>query len=191
MDLKSIFTNKIHAIISIYTLVIITHLSLSALKMYPFSDRLFLYMTPVILLILGVGIRFVIQLLSSKYNKNSKWFIITFPVLAIASYILYFPYQDNHILELEKNLISVKKGEIYFTKKSSNTISNWIEFTNYPIAQYEQNGSQIISLENIYTLKKGDVIVSNHHEKIGYSKKKGPSEKVIKVLLLNIVLQYS
>ena len=53
---KKIFEDKPLGLITVYIIVVGIHLILSALKMYPFSDRLFLYLAPGIYFIVGYGI---------------------------------------------------------------------------------------------------------------------------------------
>lgn len=108
--------------------VVMVHLVLNLFHMYPFSDRLYLYITPLLILILGSSL-----LIVSDFEMLRKYFQkvnIVISLITLFLYSLYLPGNDNNVFMLYKKLNALDVNEFYATKKSKNTIDSFDNFTD-------------------------------------------------------------
>lgn len=176
---QQIFDPGIIQIIFIYFLVVLVHLILNSLKIYPFSDRLLLYLAPGIYLILGYGI---LQLKMSKmlFFKAGFYSSTLFIISGILSYFTYLPRKENEVNSLLK-FLSSKNEKIVFTHKASALCRRWLEFTAYDASgkdkerNFREIGSEIP--------KKTELLVAVQSKKFGHLNKLSSPEPIINKLI--------
>ncbi len=179
--IRSVFQNKVLGVIAVYVITVVIHLSLSAFKMYPFSDRLFLYLVPGIYLTLGYGIMEV-----NKWTGNSRYAKVgfnSFLMLLISTIVLYFSYlpeKENDVLALIK-LINTTDKTVVFTPKAKTLSSEWLEFTKYD--KLESNS--LIKAGGIgENISPEDLIIAVQNKKFGHTRKMSTPEPLIQELLV-------
>tara|TARA_R100000935_G_C2839331_1_gene170127 strand:+ start:3802 stop:5283 length:1482 start_codon:yes stop_codon:yes gene_type:complete len=178
---QRIFQELPFAIILVYMITVGVHVFLSALKMYPFSDRLFLYMVPGIYLVTGIGIEQLYRKLIVKWNSRlNKMLILIFPIIAIALYITYLPKKSNDVYGLIGYVNSTNKT-IFFTPKAKQTALQWLEFTKYE----GQNTTKIIHSKAWDTINniKPDLLIAVQSKKFGHTKNFTTPEPEIEKLI--------
>jgi len=183
-----IFQKSPFTLIVIYTFAAGIHLLLSALKMYPFSDRLFLYMAPGIYLLIGVVIDQLIKKTVVDYNYRPEVImILLIPISAIALFFTYLPKKSNDVLELIEFVNSTNET-IFFTPKAQRTAISWLKFSNYEC----QDVSRIIQSKSWDTTYSStpDLIIAVQSKKFGHKIKYTSTEPIIAKLIVqnNIVL---
>jgi hypothetical protein len=94
---------------------IVCHLSLSALKLYPFSERLILYLAPSFILLYCIGAWFLTEILMARFNAMPKVMLLTPVLLCFIPLAKRYPIQREEIKEclqfMQEN--SQKKETIY------------------------------------------------------------------------------
>ncbi len=176
---KRIFRDELLGIVSIYFVSLSIHLVLSALKMYPFSDRLFLYLAPGIFLIVGFGIEQLRRQLNSKQIQKVIFLSgAAIPFLAIISYFTYLPDKKNDIIGLMEFVNSTDKN-IVLTTKAKHTVLQWLEFTKYD----KRDSSKLVSSKVINDNTKADLLITIQSEKFGHTKKYTSTEAKVESLL--------
>lgn len=176
---KKLFRNDLLGIVSIYIVSVCIHLVLSALKMYPFSDRLFLYLAPGIFLIIGFGIeQFRRQDTSKRKQKLIFLSGLAIPFFAIISYFTYLPDKKNDVMGLVEFVNSTDK-KIVLTPKAKHTVLQWLEFTKYN----ERDPSKLVSSKLIDEDTKADLLISIQSKKFGHTKKYTSAEAEVQSLL--------
>ncbi|SDB22321.1 hypothetical protein SAMN03097699_0167 [Flavobacteriaceae bacterium MAR_2010_188] len=122
MDLK--YRDEIILMFSI----IGVHLVLNVLQMYPLSDRLFLYMTPPFLMMLGSSID---QILYKKKHQTKKLVLIPISCLTLFLYYTYSDYKNNDVRSLYNFFDSINTSKaILVTDRANDYISKTNEFTD-------------------------------------------------------------
>lgn len=170
-------------VILIYLNVLIVHLTLSGFKMYPFSDRLYLYIAPIVILMFAEGIKVLTSKFKYKYSlKKFSQYSYLLPLLILLSYLTYLPFQDNNVLKLIENL-SNSKQTIYYTEKSESTINSWFSFTKYPKPKILKGKIPVIQLHKYKNLESKDIIISRQSHKFGHGENSSPPEEIIQKLL--------
>lgn len=129
---------------------IIVHLLLSSLALYPFSERLILYITPLIIIIYSIGLYHLFEFTNKKILRVPS-FLLILPVLMMFYPIhLQFPLEKEEIKKsldyIEKN---IKKKDIIYVYYGSHRA-----FTFYKEAK-------IINLKN-------EIIVGTSHRNKNY-----------------------
>lgn len=119
-----LFKQEILLLLSILTV----HLVLNIFHLYPFSDRLYLYLSPLFLLVLGSSISLISEI--KKIKKHFSTLIIITSVITLFLYALYTPYSDNDLVALYANLDKLKEKTVYVSEKSMNCIRDFDEFTD-------------------------------------------------------------
>lgn len=138
--------------------VLMIHLVLNVFKMYPFSDRLSLYITPLLILVLGSSMTTI-----SSFGIIIKHFqkvYVLISVITLFLYSLYNPNNDNNVFMLFKKLNILDANEIYVTAKSKSTIDSFNEFTENQFAI----SKKIVLLDS--KLDKSTYVVSRVAKKI-------------------------
>lgn len=110
----------------LYTLLI--HLILNIFHLYPFSDRLYLYLAPLFILTLGSSLTSILSLEHIKKYFYPINFLICFFTFFL--YFLYTPFSDNDIFGLYKKTNNLQSNKIYLTQKAMNCVENFNEFTD-------------------------------------------------------------
>ena len=176
----------IKKIIFIYLIAIAMHLFLSAIKLYPFSDRIYLYMAPLILFVFAEGFQFIINnTLKKLKRKSSQIYTYLLPILLLITYITYLPFQDNHVLGLINYFNNNKSQQIFLTERSNSTISNWIEFTQYPISGQLVENTIVLDTINLDEINSKDLILSRQSHKFGHKEKSSEPEQILQYLISN------
>lgn len=121
---KVLFKQEIFLLFSILTV----HLVLNIFHLYPFSDRLYLYLSPLVLLVLGSSLSLISEI--KKIEKHFSTLIIITSMITLILYSFYTPYSDNDIVDLYANLDKLKVESVYVTEKSMNSIVSFEEFTD-------------------------------------------------------------
>jgi len=89
------------------TFPIITHLSLSYLKLYPFSIRLILYLTPLLIILFTSGAYHIYTIIKTKYSKTS-FYILLIPLLILLLTIFKSTPIQKEEIKLSLNYINKK-----------------------------------------------------------------------------------
>ena len=172
-----------------FILVVVIHLILSAMKMYPFSDRLFLYIEPGIYLIFGLGLERVYSdlLLKNRVKKIAALIIFLIPVLATISFFTYLPNRKNDVVTL-KNVLESENQITYFTPQARQLTLNWLNFTHY----FEENDLRFLEFKEWQSnFEPKGLLVTTQNEKFGHSfKYTKPNPQVIKLLAENKIFLY-
>ncbi len=186
---QQIFQKRIYGIISLYMITVLIHIFLSALKMYPFSDRLFLYLAPGIYLLFGVGIEhFYKQTWIGWKHRLIQFLSIIIPISAIVLYSTYLPKKPNDVNGLLEFINSTNKT-IVFTTKAKQLTLEWLEFTKY----YDQDNSKLIQIkengkvDNVTV----DLLIAVQSEKFGHTLKYSIPEPGIAKLLAEDKIVFS
>lgn len=162
-----------------YLLIIFIHLTLSLLKLYPFSDRLYLYLAPFLYLSLVKGLMICFQFLTYNFSFIKEKFLYYSSYSLIVVLIIQIPYRDNDIL----NILVEKENdsEIYLTQKSHESITLWLELiTNKEVQDFLDN-SKILNLA--IKMDKNSLIISRQHIKYGHQKRTSEPERNVQHLL--------
>lgn len=172
---------KLLRIIFIYIIAAIIHLFLSAIKIYPFSDRLFLYLAPGIYLMLGFGILELHKNAKKRsYGKLGYFGILVVLSCTILLYFTYIPGKTNDVVGLMK-LINSTEQTIAFTPKAKKTSLKWLTFTQYDsVNPYKLVNTSQFNLNNYF---QADLLVAIQSMKFGHIKKFTTPEPIIEQLL--------
>ena len=145
------------------------HLIINAFKLYPFSDRLLIYLT----LPIYFGFGFIIQ-----KSPLKKIFVIPF-ALNIISWMFYLPHMDNNLIKLESKINKHSPNGIVVSKLAKNYFKLSYAFTEYKLNFKFELLNTIEQIED----KKGYIYVSRVFPKFGHSGKTGPKERITNDLL--------
>lgn len=180
-NIRCLFQNKILGVIAVYWITVVIHLALSSFKIYPFSDRLFLYLVPGFYLTLGYGIMEVNKRIgNSRYGKISFYSFLMVTISAIILNFSYLPQKENDVLALMRFTHTTNK-KIVFTSKAKILSSEWLEFTKYD--KLESNN--LIEAEEIgETRSPGNLIIAVQSRKFGHTSKMTTPEPLIQELLV-------
>jgi hypothetical protein len=161
--------------IALLLCVVFIHLILNFLHMYPFSDRLYLYILPLMLLWFGSSISSIFQ--TEKIKKILFSFVIFISLITFCLYCLYLPHKENDVVALNYRLNILNSREIYATEKAKKCISTFNDFTDNKFI----SNKKITLLDS--TLTKSSYIVTRVHNKIKFNTT-SPEENIIKKLLI-------
>jgi hypothetical protein len=161
--------------ITLLLYIVFTHLILYALHMYPFSDRLYLYLSPLMLLLLGSSINSIFE--TEKIKKLLFPFVIVISGITFCIYCLYFPFKESDVVSLNNKLKNLNSKEIYVTKRAKISINSFNDFTD----KYFAFNKKIVLLDS--SLTKSNYIISRVIKRIKIDATY-PSEKIIQKLLL-------
>lgn len=157
-----IFFNKKQAIfreeIALLFYILLVHLILNIVHMYPFADRLALYITPLFVLVLGSSLATL-----SDFGIIKKYFqkvYILISIITLFLYCLYTPTNENNVYMLYKKINILDGNEVYVTTKSKKTIESFNKFTDN---QFETN-KKIVLLDS--KLDKSPYVISRVAKKI-------------------------
>lgn len=185
---RNIFRDNLLGIVSIYIVSVCIHLVLSAFKMYPFSDRLFLYLAPGIYLIIGFGIEQIRRQCLLKRKRNLIFLSgLAIHFFAIISYFTYMPEKKNDVVGLMEFVNSTDKS-IALTPKAKYTIFRWLEFTGYD----HRDPSKLVDSKVIDEDTGADLLIAIQSEKFGHSTKyTSPEAEVLSLLAMNKIVFYN
>jgi len=113
---------------------IIVHLLLSSLKLYPFYTRVLLYITPLVILILSIGLYYIVEFINAKIIRL-PYFLLIVPVI-IMFYPIYqsFPIKKEEIKDslsyIDQNIKNDEEIYIYYGARRAFTFYNEIKFIN-------------------------------------------------------------
>lgn len=180
-NIKSIFKNQLLMIITLYIITVLIHIFLSALSIYPFSDRLFLYLAPGIYLILGFGIDRIIK--NEQFELNPKWknlAVLGIPVCAVFLYFTYLPRKANDVASII-TYVNSTQNTVHFTPYAQQRIIKWLEFTGNNDQDFTNRfHSNELALKNTRT---SDLLIAVQSEKFGHFRKYSAPEPEINQLL--------
>lgn len=161
--------------VSLLFCILCIHLGFNMLHLYPFSDRLFLYLTPFFILILGASLSIL-----SKFKNLHIYFnkiIIVMSIITLVLYTQYMPFADNDLVKLYKKCNSYKEKKIYTTEKALSCIKNFDDFTD----NIFKKDFNFIMLES--TLVKSEFIITRVAKK--YKKNETAQEETLVQNLIN------
>lgn len=185
-----IHQKKFYGIILLYIITAIIHLFLSALKMYPFSDRLFLYLAPGIYLIIGVGLEYINQKTWIGWkHKLIHFSILIIPISTIVLYGTYLPKKANDVSGLIEFINSTDERIVFTPKAKQNTL-RWLEFTKYFDQDYSKN-NRIKEING--GVDNGDVsiVIGVQSEKFGHTiKYTTPEPEITRLIELDKIFLY-
>ncbi|PTX44071.1 hypothetical protein C8P64_0041 [Christiangramia gaetbulicola] len=176
-----VFMSPLLKIIMIYIFTSLVHILLSALKMYPFSDRLFLYLAPGIYLILGYGIQESLKIFRKK--KQMKMAFYSIFLLLLCTILLYFNYLPGKANDVATLLRFVNSTEhaVLLTAKARQRTSKWLEFTCYE----QEDSAKLLNSGtfDLITNTSENLLIAVQSEKYGHTEKLSRPEPIIYKLL--------
>lgn len=160
------------------------HVFLNILKMYPLSDRLFLYLSPLFILCLGAGVKFWTGFLSNKISRV----IIVGAILTISlTYYTYSDYKNNDVPALNKYLLSFSDQEIVATNRAIEYIDKFNRFTDHEF----QLKKELVPIGASSRLN-FDILISKVHKKLkpnAYSTENDIVETLLKDHRVDLIKQ--
>lgn len=158
----------------LFTLPIIIHLTLSALKMYPFEKRYLIYLIPFIILIITEGFLFILNTFSiSKYSKLIVTISLVIPLIFIKkTFENKFPIKIEEVKEvityLKKNELKTDNLYIYYSAKPAIEYYKTTNFFNniLPTTYGKNNRNNIEGYINEFPKIKGNIwlLISHVHK---------------------------
>jgi hypothetical protein len=155
--------------------VLLVHLILNIFHLYPFSDRLYLYLSALFLLVLASSTSSILNL-----NILKKYFLtlnLLISVITLFLYSLYITHNDNDIIGLYNKLKHLKGTTIYLTEKSMDCVLSFNDFTDN-----EFTSEKVFSLID-KKLDNSKYIVSRVSKKIKMNST-SPEEMIVQNLIL-------
>jgi hypothetical protein len=145
----------------------IVHVLFNILRLYPLADRLILYVTPLFLLALGASITLLMEL--DGFKRFSKAILLTFSVITIGFYSLYFPFKENDVIGLFDKVSRIDKGSnpIYVTYKASHIIKSFNRITDNKFIEIQNR--RILEIDS--NLNQSKYLISKTHKYLRYDKK--------------------
>lgn len=185
-----IYQNKIHGIILLYIIGVTIHLFLSALKMYPFSDRLFLYLAPGIYLIIGVGLEYIHQKTWIGWEfKLIRFLGLIIPISAIVLYGTYMPIKSNDVYGLIE-FVNTTDESVVFTPKAKQNTLRWLEFTKYFDQDFSKN-NRIKEINEGVDNGNVSIVIGVQSEKFGHTiKYTTPEPEITQLIELDKIFLY-
>lgn len=151
------------------------HLFLNIIHLYPFSDRLFLYILPLVLFLLIIPI-------DRLYTFKRRVVATTLSITLLIGFSLYIPYKENNVPQLYSELIRLRIPHVYCSPNAFNTIKAFDSVTentfssNIDIFPYNENQDSLIS----------GYFISRVYNKLGYPKKtSNEKESVLRLIKLD------
>ncbi len=170
--------NKIYIL---FLLVIAIHLGLSSFHLYPFSDRLLLYLSPFFILGLGEGLD---TLCRKKFRLNSSLklaiFLVCFLSLSI-SYASYLPKKGSNLTDLASYLKKNEYENLYLTLKSQIALKLYSDFVEDSTINSKLRYARLIEKKKLP--RKNAIILSSQPSKFGHKQKRSKSEENISQML--------
>jgi len=112
---------------------IFVHLVLSAIKLYPFAGKLFIYFTPLLLLLFSVGIYRMFELVQKKVPKLPSLVLILPVLIMFYPLSLDFPHEKEEVksslMYLEQN---IRDGDTIYIYSSTNPVFDFYTETEFP-----------------------------------------------------------
>lgn len=139
--------------------ILLVHTVLNILQLYPLSDRLFLYMAPFFILLLGAALD---ALAKQRWLSGKSLLIIgSLTVINTGLYFSYLPFKNNDVVQLYKTIEQLPDGNtVYLSPKASKFIERFNDFVDYEF----KCDCSLISLDN--DLLAAQYIVSKVHQKV-------------------------
>lgn len=187
---QQIFQNSIYCTITLYLITVSIHLFLSALKLYPFSDRLFLYIAPGIYLIFGLGIDYISKKNWKSLQLKSIQFLSLFtPLFAIVLYTTYLPEKSNNVYALVE-LMKSNNSSFFFTPKAKQRSLQWLAFTKYFDEDYSYT-FKTIEDDDYKNNDTDQLLIAVQSEKFGHGKKySSPEPEIVRLLEQDKIVLY-
>ena len=160
-------------------ILLAVHLSFNVCHLYPFSDRLCLYLAPFFILLFGFSIHSVLENASFKRFKNK--ILIGFATINVVCFMFYFPYKENDVVSVFSEIKNIKSEnqQVFATEKAFGVINNFEKFT-----QNYFNKSRNIQIQSCKILPtKNALLISRVHRKIGPNHKSAAEEIIIQKAL--------
>jgi hypothetical protein len=144
--------------VMLLSIVLIIHLLFNLFHLYPFTERLYLYLSPLFVLTLGSSLERISNFKIIKTYFSKVYFLIT--ITTIFLYSLYNPCNDNDVYGLYKKFQKLDVKTIYATEKS---IYNFNSFDAFTDNEFKHNFSFIPVDKN---LEKSKYLISRVSKKI-------------------------
>lgn len=177
---KSNIDKEIYRFLKIYTIAICIHLILSTLRLYPFSDRLYLYIAPFVLYLSYYGLEEFFKYL--RFNKiQVNLIMVLFTIILLSLNMTYINYKENDIRSLSIKLEPYKNYKLYRTSRADNLINEWVVFTKY--ADLSQEFLRSKNQTDLSKLKSKDLIISRVYKKFGHESRTNRIEDTLQNLL--------
>lgn len=138
--------------------VLLIHLTLNLFQIYPFSDRLYLYISPLFILVLGSSITSISDLKMIKKYFQKTYILIS--IITLFLYSLYTPNSDNDLYGLYKKTNDLNVKTIYATKRTKYNSDKFDKFTDHKF----KNKNEFILIDS--KLEKSKYLVSRVAKKI-------------------------
>ncbi len=150
-----VFKSHIYLLASIFLI----HIVLNIIHVYPLSDRLFLYLSPLFILLLGASLNVIMK--HKPFDRYSNLIIGSVTLITCILYFSYLPFKNNDVVKLYKELGYLDHSEnVYLSPKAQKYIYAFNDFTDN---KFKFNGS-FISLD--VDLEKSIYLVSKVHQKV-------------------------
>ncbi|WP_343589522.1 hypothetical protein [Flavobacterium sp.] len=157
--------------------VVLVHLILNVFQMYPFSDRLYLYIAPFFILILGSSLNTLSGFAIIKKHFQKIYIVISISTLFL--YVLYMPSNDNNVYLLYKKLNNLEANQVYVTGKSLETINSFDKFTDNKFT----TSKKILLLDT--ELDKSSYVVSRVSKKLKFNSTSPPESEIQNLIKSN------
>lgn len=177
---QQLFDDELLNVIVIYTLAGFVHVIFSAFRMYPFSDRLLLYLAPGIYFVLGCGIIELREYLQKlEFRKIGREGLVLFISGNIMLFFTYLPRKTNDVVGLVK-FIKVTEQPVVFTLRAERLCFKWLDFT-----QLDLDFLQIkkVVRRNFDGSTDANFLIAVQNEKFGHKRKLTTPEPVVRDLI--------
>ena len=164
-----------------YSVVLVVHLVFSACHLYPFSDRLYLYLAPLVYACLAHGFYVVFKYipLETMFSRLKESLVIVLIVCLGIMYNSYLPYKENDVLGL-MSLTEITNNEVAFTNKAYTTMMSWNSVFNTEDVTTILAKSCVIEKDSI--CEKSYLISRQHHKFGAQEKHSSPEAEVLRLL---------
>ena len=169
-------------VLILFSYVFFIHIMFNMFKLYPLSDRLYLYLAPFIILLTANGIDEFFTFLENriKFQKSLGW--ISLLLFLIISYFSYLPYKENDIVSLRILVNKLEENHnnlVYASPRAKQDIDAFDRFTAF----YFSDKIPIKFLVMDSTTSQSQILVSRAHHKFGPKEKTAQEEIIIQDLI--------
>ncbi|WP_439488468.1 hypothetical protein [Algoriphagus sp.] len=171
--------------ILLYLLVMGIHLSLSLMKMYPFSDRLYVYLAPLFCLLFGKGLQVVFRILF-KGDDSRAMERISLVLLSAILAGFYLTYSFMYPGSMNEMMAEVKKDgdlKVFATSKAAWEVNDWDTFYTESFPGMDENPEvEVFRDEDLQSFPKKGYLISSQHLKFGHKGKRSNPESMVMTL---------
>jgi hypothetical protein len=122
---KAFYFDEVMLLLSVF----LVHLVLNFFNLYPLSDRLYLYLSFLFLILLLASLK---KISTIPFLQNKGWILVlVLSSITLLSYNDYILFKENDVVSLNKKLNLIPETEtVLYTAKSFKTVNDFNTFTN-------------------------------------------------------------